>query len=331
MQGSEYTVARIDPPQKSRYRETRLACCLVVALGTFLVFLFSPVRQVNDSKFSMLVSQDLIQHRSFALDHYSIPRLAPVYREEYVQNGELYQLEQVNNHIFYFFPPGSSVLSVPFVALMNACGISAANPDGSYDAAGEGKIEGYLAATLMAALVALFFYTSSLVLPLKSSLIVAFGGAFGTQVWSTASRAMYTDTWALFLLGIVVLIVTASEINHRQINPILLATLLSWMYFVYPLYSVHVVGVSGYILLFHRRQFIKFAITGLVWFCALILYSWLHFSHVLPNYFKGGRLGFTHFWEALAGNLISPSRGILILCLRSYLLLIWSFDIVPTS
>jgi hypothetical protein len=104
----------------------------------------------------------------------------------------------------------------------------------------------------------------------------------------------------------------AYEINSRRINPILLASLLSWMYFVYPLYSVHLVGVSIYILLFHRRQFNKFAVTGLAWLSGLILYSWHNFGQVLPNYFKGGRLGFTGIWVALPGNLISPSRGLLV-------------------
>jgi hypothetical protein len=310
MQERERAVANIVSPGISRWKSHYGA--LLVALITFLVFLFSPVRQVNDSKFSMLVSQDLIQHRSFALDHFSIPRFSPVYREEYVQNGELYQLEQVNNHIFYFFPPGSAVLSVPFVALMNSFGISAVKPDGTYDPEGEGIIEGYLAALLMAALIGLFFYTSSLALPSGLSAIIALSAAFGTQVWSTTSRAMYTDTWALLLLGIVILMLAAYEINGRQLNPVLLASLLSWMYFVYPLYSVHLIGVSIYVLLFHRRQFIKFAVTGLAWLSGLVLYSWHNFGQLLPNYFKGGRLGFSQFLIALPGNLISPSRGLLV-------------------
>jgi hypothetical protein len=311
MQERERTATNVAPSNLFQNWRTHLGAFLL-AITALVIFLFSPVRQVNDSKFSMLVSQGLIQHRSFALDHYSIPRLAPVYREEYVQNGELYQLEQVNNHIFYFFPPGSSVLSVPFVTLMNAFGISAAHPDGTYDSEGEKTIEGYLAALLMAALIAVFFYTSSLAHGFGTSAIIALGAAFGTQVWSTASRAMYTDTWALLLLGIIILMLAANEINKRPFNSILLASLMSWMYFVYPLYAVHVIGVSIYVLLYHRQQFIKFAVTGLAWFSGLILYSWHYFGQMLPNYFKGGRLGFSQFWEALPGNLISPSRGLLV-------------------
>jgi hypothetical protein len=44
----------------------------------------------------------------------------------------------------------------------------------------------------------------------------------------------------------------------------------------------------------------------------LLVYSWHNFGHLLPNYYQASRLGFQTFWEALAGNLISPSRGLLI-------------------
>ena len=103
----------------------RHAMALLVFLVAFLIFKSSPLHPINDSRYSMMLSQCLIDHRSFQLDHYAIPRLPAVAREDYVQNGDLYQLEQVGPHLYYFFPPGSSVLSVPFVLVANAFGISA--------------------------------------------------------------------------------------------------------------------------------------------------------------------------------------------------------------
>jgi len=43
----------------------------------FLVFWLSPVRQVTDSSYSMLLSQSLLEHGTFALDQYALPRLEP--------------------------------------------------------------------------------------------------------------------------------------------------------------------------------------------------------------------------------------------------------------
>jgi hypothetical protein len=141
-----------------------LSACVVIALLALLIFRLSPIHPINDSKYSMLVSQSLIEHGSFALDAYALPRLAPTQREDYVQNGNIYQLELARGRLYYFFPPGSSVLSVPFVALMKLLGISAAGERGEYQPAGEASIQSWLAAILMSLLAALFFKTSRLCL-----------------------------------------------------------------------------------------------------------------------------------------------------------------------
>src|SRR5207245_624029 len=155
---------------------------------------------------------------------YNIPRLAPRYHDNTFKNGEIYQLEIVGPHLYYYFPPGSSLLSLPYVALMNAFGVSAAKPDATYNPEGEETIETSLAAILMAALSFIVFLTARLALPRSWSAIVALGGSFATQIWSTASRALWSDTWAILLLAIVVWMLLAQETNRHKLNPILLAT-----------------------------------------------------------------------------------------------------------
>jgi hypothetical protein len=284
----------------------------LIFIFSFFVFWLSPVGQAADSRYSMLLSQSLLEHQSFTLDHYQIPRFRGVEHFGYYRNGRIYQIEIFNNHLYYYFPPGTSILSVPYVALMNAVGISAANPDGTYNLAGEMAIMMSLAAILMAALSVLFYLTARLVLPRKWSLIVALGGAFGTQVWSTASRSLWNHTWMILLLGAVILMLFASETGKRRLNPYLLATLLSWMYFVRPTSSVCIVAISLYLLLYHREAFLRFALTGAAWLALFIAYSWYHFGQLLPNYYQAGRLNFNQGWVAFTGNLISPSRGTLV-------------------
>src|SRR6266516_88827 len=98
--------------------------------------------------------------------------------------------------------------------------------------------------------LAVFFFTSRLLLPTNWSGILALGGALGTQVWSTASRALWADTWGMLLLGIVVYLLLAHEVGRRRINPIVLATLLSWMYFVRPTYAVPILAITAYLFIF---------------------------------------------------------------------------------
>ena len=290
--------------------DVMLAVLLFVA--TLSIFLVSRVHQVTDSSYSMLLSENLIHHHKFALEDYALPPGAPVWFGDYFKYGNIYQLEVVNSRIYYYFPPGSSLLSIPFVVVMNGFDISATNADATYNPRGEATIEAIISALLMAGLAAIFFYLARMALPTCWSVIVALGGVLGTQVWSTASRGLWTDTWGSFLLGFVVLMLLGAATNRIRLKPILLATLLSWMYIVRPTFAVHIIAITVYVFFFYRSIFLRHAIAGAVWFAAFVLYSWRLFGHMLPSYYRASRLQFDVFWTALAGNLISPGRGLLV-------------------
>jgi len=295
-----------------RFNPDALAGALIFIL-TAAIFLASPLRQIADSKFSMLTSESLIQRRTFTLDHYKIPDLAPVQTYGSASNTTLYQIEYVNGHFYHLYPPGSPLLSAPYVALLNLCGISASHPDGSYNPRGERIIQGSLASLLMGALAAVFFFTARLLLTAGWSAWLAFGGALGTQVWSTASRALWTDTWGILLLGLVLLAILADATGRRTLNPLWLATLLSWMYFTRPTYSIQIVAVAVYIFIYRRHLFLKFALTGAAWCAAFVAYSEFHYRQPLPTYYYlASQLKLDSFALAFAGNLISPSRGLLV-------------------
>jgi hypothetical protein len=302
--------------------------------ATFLIFCFSPVHQVTDSNYSMLLSDCLLRQRTFALDACNVPFLDPRPHAKYVTNGGIYQQEIVRNRIYYFFPVGSSVLSVPYVALASVFGVSPRNPDGSFNMLGEIAIELSLAAILMALLSSLFFFISRMVLPPGWSVLVALGGSLGTQIWSTASRGLWSHTWSAFLAGCVIYVLMAQETGRQKLRPVLLATLLAWMYFVRPTNSIVILGVSGFVLLYHRRSLPPFALAGTVWLLGFIYYSWHNFGQLLPNYYRADRLAFDVFPTALKGNLISPSRGLLVfvpvtLFLAFLLVRYWKFRPLP--
>ena len=57
-----------------------------------LIFILSPVHQVTDSAYSILLSESLLHHRSFQLDNYAIPRGEPKWFRYYYRNGDIYQI-----------------------------------------------------------------------------------------------------------------------------------------------------------------------------------------------------------------------------------------------
>ncbi len=284
----------------------------VIFALTFVIFLISCVHVLADSDYSMLLSQSLLDRGSFRLDAYALPRYGPTWQGYYFSNGPIYQLEVSRGHLYYHLPPGSSVLSIPFVAALNRRGISAANSDGTYNSLSALKIETIVAALLMAGLASLFFYTARLLLPIWWSVVVALGGALGTQVYSTASRALWSHTWAILLLGIVVFLLLKAQVQKRRLSPVLLATLLSWTYFVRPTFAAQIFAISFYVLIFQRPIFLRYAFTGAMWLAGFVFYSWCYFGQLLPNYYRAGRLQSGLFRTALAGNLISPARGLFV-------------------
>ena len=80
--------------------------------------------------------------------------------------------------------------------------------------------------------------------------------------------------------------------------------------------AIAAIGVSSYVIVCRRLDFVAFAATGMAWLTAFIAYSLRIFGTVIPYYYMSNdphSLGL-HVGMGLYGTLISPSRGILVFC-----------------
>ena len=205
---------------------------------------------------------------------------------------------------------------MPFVTAISLFGVAPATRDRRFDPGGELMMQKLLAAMLSASMVTVFFLTAAMVLSAQWSAVVAIGAGLGTQVWSTASRGMWAHTWEMMLGSCVVYLLLASEVRRASVRPILLASLLSWMFFVRPPGAVVVICVSGYVMMCRRSELVSFALAGLAWLSAFIAYSLRIFGTVIPYYYLSNdphSLGL-HVGMGLYGTLFSPSRGVLVFC-----------------
>jgi hypothetical protein len=66
------------------------------------------------------------------------------------------------------------------------------------------------------------------------------------------------------------------------------------------------------LILSQRKRVLPYLLTGGAWLAAFMIYSWRIYHALLPSYYKPGRLHFAAVWSGLAGNLFSPSRGLLV-------------------
>lgn len=280
-------------------------------------YFFSPARVVMDSHYSMLLSENLWRHGSFALDgHFARP-------DRHFPGAPLgtnlsYHVYRHNGRVYYNYPPGSSVLSVPLVLAANAAGVSAAHPRNGYDPVGELRIEHGGAALVAALAVALLFLAASRFLDPRRAAAVALAAAFGTGLWSTASRVLWTHTWGVCLLAAAILVLVGGARGPAQGRfgagrAVLLATLLAWLYFTRPTFSLSIIAIAIYLFARHRNAFAPFAVTGAAWLLAFIAFSYATSGQALPPYFtQGGVLMLRTFFGGLVGVLASPSRGLFI-------------------
>jgi hypothetical protein len=271
-----------------------------LALVAFIVFWASPVQHQTDSRYTLLVTETLLRTGQLSLDRYqaSLPTD--------------YNLERSGGRVFYRPGAGGSVFAIPFVLALRPFGISAVDGAGDYDPRGEYRAQRIIASALMACLAALFYRTARLLLEPGWSLAVALAAALGTQVWSTASRALWSDTWSIAGLGYVVWRLAGLELQGRPIRPGLLATLLAAVFFARPTGAAHVLVVLGYIALCQRSLVRPLAAVGAVWTMTFVCYSWLVYGRPLPSYYRIRALGTTAGWQPLLANLLSPSRGLLV-------------------
>ncbi len=282
-------------------------------LISLTIFLVSPVVQVSDSRYTALLSECLLHHRSSYLDEfYKVPVPWRTGDAGLAEEANEYQLVKARGHVTYFFGHGSSMLSMPLVAAMNAEGLSASTAEGRLSLAGEIRIERLIASLLMALLTCVFFTMAVMLLPIEWSAVVALGAGLGSQILSTASRGLWAHTWEIFLLGLIAYSLLAAQCRRGGLHPIWLATLVAWTYWVRPTGSIPIVAVSIYVLWLHRQDFSAYAATLGSWLAAFVCYTWFIFGTIVPPYYMGSRLRLDNFKLAVIGNLISPSRGLFV-------------------
>jgi hypothetical protein len=288
---------------------------MLIFLGCFVIFSASPVTVLLDSQFALLTTESLLKNHTPSLNRFEIPGLDPSVlpaRRGLQQPGMFYQLVRVCGRVLYAYPHGSSFLSLPFVAVLDALGISTLNNGRTYDLMREALLEKLLAALLMAVTASVFFEIGMHTpLPISWSAVLAIGGALGTQIWSSASRTLWSQTWEALLATFTVLLLLQGKAGRAR--PIWLATVLAWMYFVRPTAAVAIVGVTLYLGLFYRRKVVTYVIVLSAWMLIFVLYWMLVFGQVVPDYYRqGGLLELTRIAATLPAVLISPSRGLLV-------------------
>jgi hypothetical protein len=320
------STAAISQPLARRAAKILLDICLAYALfwGAHAVYRGSDgVVQLCDSAYSLVVAQKWLDEKT--LDLSSCLPSDPTLRKDmpgFLPDGGMpYHWTKRGNAIYYGYPLGSTILSLPFVERYHSRGLTLFHPDGRPNAVAEEELQQRIAARVSALIVVLFYILARFFCSPIVSLLIAAGFAFGSPVWSTLSRSLWSHTWMVFWLtvGIVLLAarrrVTEPSWRTDLLFGIGLGTALFWTVFVRAqgVFSAFAIGI--YLLLHHRRLLLTTFIAGALWSAALVAASLSYFGTPMPpSVYSPDSIDGQDILNRFAWLMISPTRGLLVYC-----------------
>jgi hypothetical protein len=167
-----------------------------------------------------------------------------------------------------------------------------------------------LAALLTAAAVGALFLVARTLLPRAPSALIALGAALGTPLWTTASRALWSHTWALVFAGLGVLLLLRAQAGLAPWRPVLLGSVWSVAILFRPILALPLLAIAVLLIAERRaRVILPFLATAIAWLAALVVHARVRFGTLLPPRFaiEPDVAGAP---AALMGLLWSPSRGV---------------------
>jgi hypothetical protein len=282
----------------------------IVFVLIFVAHFLSTNTTSFDSRWSIHTAMSIVQEGNTDLDEYD---------GNVIQEHD-YSLEVVDGHLYSIFPVGPSLIAVPIVYAL----------DVSTDRMIEFDLEEYLTevvpggvevfvASIVIALASWVIYAiARLELDRKYSLLIVLIFAFSTSAWSTGSRALWQHGPSMLMLSLALYILLMARRQDRPALVQFAALPLAFAYLVRPTNSISIAIISLYVLIEYRGYFIAYmawAATVAIPFFAFNLSVYddiLSPYYRLSPYYQPDRISLDRFFEALAGNLIAPSRGLLV-------------------
>lgn len=289
---------------------------LAVLAAVFLSHAASRNITSYDSVWTIHTAMSLVREGNLDLNEYEDRLAEQDYREVFEHEGQMYLVH----------PPGTSIVLAPLVWLADE-GLRTLGGIGrvrefidartvepvSMDAVGLYKgVEMVLASFVVALTSAFLFLVLRRMTGYRGSLLLAFLFAFCTPAWSSASRGLWSHDIGMLIMVLTLLTITTGK---KRFVPLLLNGMaLAFSFEVRPTNAIPSAVLGLYMILTLRRWAIPLVIGGLAGALGVVAINLASFGMPLIPYYSG-KLGLhPAFFEALAGSLVSPNRGLLVFC-----------------
>ena len=183
-------------------------------------------------------------------------------------------------------------------------------------AEGHPVAEAVVASFIVALTAAVLFLIARRWLTNKQAAALTLVFAFCTPAWSSASRGLWQHGPSMLMLTLTIAALLSARERPHMAQYAGLPLAIS--YAVRPTNAIAVVLFSLFVFVHYRKQFLRFLFWASPVAALFIGWNWTTYHTLLPSYYQlRPPLDFSMTTlrgvsEALAGNLISPSRGLLI-------------------
>jgi hypothetical protein len=277
-------------------RPARLLAALLVLAVASVVFT-SRVRDVrSDSRATLALAQEFVQHGTFTLD-----RLSPEAKRD-----AAHVLIEKNGHVYSRFPLGSSVLSLPVVAVATVLGVDLERYEN------ERMFQVLIAAAIAVGSVLLLVRIARHFLPPAGALCLAAITWFGTSFASTQATALWSHDFATLLALAAIALALRCGSGERKWCGAAIGACLFFAYLSRPTLSILAPALLAYVAAKNRRAALQAAVVVACLVGAFVAVSVLTLGQPLPDYYLPQRLSGSNYATALFGNLLSPSRGLFV-------------------
>lgn len=306
---------------------------VLVFVVSLVIFGTSPVVSNGDSYLAVPTSMSVLYDADLDLDEYLGPGTdgGNGYLQRPDGTGEQIPGVQMPRdlggteweHAFDHFPWTTAVVALPIVVALElggAVGIGALDVDRMLAEADTG-LPNLVGGSLLAAATAAVITMMALRLlhsdrgRQRTAFVVGITVALATPLWSTLSRALWSQSSATLFIAIAALL--AVRLGQDDPTPDRTATLLgasaALAYTARPTAAVVVVGLGVWLLVRARPLVVRYVAGGVAVAIPWIVVNLATYNSMQPPNFDGGRAGWrSETIEAIAANLISPNRGLFV-------------------
>ena len=306
------TSDKTNPPRKQPLLQSTL---LLVSL--WLLFMLTGIGTSGDSRWTVPQALSLFYDGNLDLDEY----------QNLLEASDYIALKTIDGHQYSIFPIGSVLLATPFVGAMELgtqltcrvapglCGRlqtdAPADTQQSLLITYYWRVEQAIAAFFIALASLILFHTFRFHLRDSEALLLAVAFALCTSAWSIGSTALWQHGPSMLMLSTTLFLLQAAR--TRPTLAAYAALPLAFAYVVRPTNSLSIVALTAYVAFYHRNKIVRYFLLAFAVALPFIAYNLLTYGMILPPYYLAARLGVHEgVTEALAANLLSPARGLLV-------------------